>query len=215
MKPTLADVDPLRLRMIGAIFWALLLVYLVPLWFQNPVVFSPDAPVAYPAPVIESVVQPTGAASEQVAQRDAPENEHSELFIDKPLTVVPPPADPQRVQALAQPLSVREVQVDGQGNKLVVSTKESRLAVATAPTTSADGHYWVQVATYQTESMANDTQSRIRSQGFVGKITASKNKRGHVIFVLRTGPYKTIQEAHKAKSIIDARLKTKSMVLKR
>lgn len=214
MKPALSDVDPLRLRMIGATFWALLLVYLVPLWFQNPVVFSPDAPVAYQEPVVDSSVQVSGVLSEHTTQHNESEAEHSELFIDKPLTVVPPPADPQRVQALTQPLSVKEVQVDAQG-KLTNSTKESRLAVAPAPATSVDGHYWLQVATYQAESMATDTQSRIRAQGFIGKITVSKNKRGHSVFVLRTGPYKTIQDAHRAKSIIDARLKTKSMVLKR
>lgn len=84
-----------------------------------------------------------------------------------------------------------------------------------APPTAVDGQYWVQIATYQVESIALETQQKIRAQGFVGRISTAKNKKGNTIYLLRVGPYKSQTDANQAKAIIDAALKTKSMVLKK
>lgn len=212
MKANLNEVDPLRIRMIGAIFWAVLLVYLIPQWFQHPVAFSPDG--MKPSGVVASTdtAQVTTAANDSKATSTA--EPRSELYIDKPLTTTPPPADPVRVQALNQPLTIKEAQVDQQG-RLSVASAERRLAMSPAPPTAADGQYWVQIATYQLESIALETQQKIRAQGFVGRISTAKNKKGNTIYLLRVGPYKSQADANQAKAIVDAALKTKSMVLKK
>lgn len=212
MKANLNEVDPLRIRMIGAIFWAVLLVYLIPQWFQHPVAFSPDG--MKPSGIVASTdtAQVTTAANDSTATSTA--EPRSELYIDKPLTTTPPPADPARVQALNQPLTIKEAQVDQQG-RLSVASAERRLAMSPAPPTAADGQYWVQIATYQLESIALETQQKIRAQGFVGRISTAKNKKGNTIYLLRVGPYKSQADANQAKAIVDAALKTKSMVLKK
>lgn len=215
MKASLNEVDPLRIRMIGAIFWAVLLVYLIPQWFQHPVEFSPDG--MKPSGVV--VAAADAAASSSVNNHDTTQatsssDQRSELYIDKPLTTTPPPADPARVEALNQPLSIKEAQVDQQG-RLSVASAERRLAMSPAPPTAADGHYWVQIATYQLEHIALETQQKIRAQGFVGRISTAKNKKGNTIYLLRVGPYKSQADANQAKAIVDAALKTKSMVLKK
>lgn len=213
MKANLNEVDPLKIRMIGAIFWSVLLIYLIPQWFQHPVAFSPDGMkstgmvVAGTEVAANSVLAATPSAASSLAER-------SELYIEKPLTTTPPPSDPARVQALTQPLSVKEAQVDQQG-RLSVATAERRLAMSPAPPTSADGRYWVQIATYQLEHIALETQQKIRAQGFVGRVNTAKNKKGNTIYLLRVGPYKSQADANQAKAIIDASLKTKSMVLKK
>lgn len=213
MKANLNEVDPLRIRMIGAIFWAVLLVTLIPQWFQHPVAFSPDG--MKPSGVVVASAEVTQAATSNNDANSAGHTEQrSELYIDKPLTTTPPPADPARVQALNQPLSIKEAQVDQQG-RLSVASAERRLAMSPAPPTAADGHYWVQIATYQLESVALETQQKIRAQGFIGRINTGKNKKGHTIYLLRVGPYKSQADANQAKAIIDAALKTKSMVLKK
>lgn len=213
MKANLNEVDPLRIRMIGAIFWALLLVTLIPQWFQHPVAFSPDG--MKPSGVVVASVEATQAATTgNDANTTGHTEQRSELYIDKPLTTTPPPADPARVQALNQPLSIKEAQVDQQG-RLSVASAERRLAMSPAPPTAADGHYWVQIATYQLESIALETQQKIRAQGFIGRINTGKNKKGHSIYLLRVGPYKSQADANQAKAIIDAALKTKSMVLRK
>lgn len=214
MKANLNEVDPLRIRMIGAIFWAVLLVYLIPQWFQHPVAFSPDGmkPSGVMVAGVDST-QMTTVGNDTKTTTSAVEP-RSELYIDKPLTTTPPPADPARVQALNQPLTVREAQVDQQG-RLSVASAERRLAMSPAPPTAADGHYWVQIATYQLESIALETQHKIRAQGFVGRISTAKNKKGNTIYLLRVGPYKSQADANQAKAIIDAALKTKSLVLKK
>jgi len=214
MKASLNDVDPFRLRMIGAIFWAILLVYLIPHWFQHPVEFSPDGmkPSGVVVASTESVISPNNSSADSAAS--ATSVERSELYIDKPLTTTPPPADPQRVQALSQPLSIKEAQVDQQG-RLSVASAERRLAMSPAPPIAADGQYWLQIATYQLEHIALDTQQKIRAQGFVGRILTAKNKKGNTIYLLRVGPYKTQADANQAKAIVDASLKTKSMVMKK
>lgn len=213
MKANLNEVDPLRIRMIGAIFWAVLLVYLIPQWFQHPVAFSPDG--MKPSGVVVAstdTAQATKVANDSTATSTA--EQRSELYIDKPLTTTPPPADPARVQALNQPLTIKEAQVDQQG-RLTIASAERRLAMSPAPPTAADGQYWVQIATYQVESIALETQQKIRAQGFVGRISTAKNKKGNTIYLLRVGPYKSQADANQAKAIIDAALKTKSMVLKK
>lgn len=213
MKANLNEVDPLRIRMIGAIFWAVLLVYLIPQWFQHPVAFSPDG--MKPSGVVVAstdTAQATTVANDSTATSTA--EQRSELYIDKPLTTTPPPADPARVQALNQPLTIKEAQVDQQG-RLTIASAERRLAMSPAPPTVADGQYWVQIATYQVESIALETQQKIRAQGFVGRISTAKNKKGNTIYLLRVGPYKSQADANQAKAIIDAALKTKSMVLKK
>lgn len=213
MKANLNEVDPLRIRMIGAIFWAVLLVYLIPQWFQHPVAFSPDG--MKPSGVVVAstdAAQATTVANDSTATSTA--EQRSELYIDKPLTTTPPPADPARVQALNQPLTIKEAQVDQQG-RLTIASAERRLAMSPAPPTAADGQYWVQIATYQVESIALETQQKIRAQGFVGRISTAKNKKGNTIYLLRVGPYKSQADANQAKAIIDAALKTKSMVLKK
>jgi cell division septation protein DedD len=213
MKANLNEVDPLRIRMIGAIFWAVLLVYLIPQWFQHPVEFSPDG--MKPSGVVVASTdsaQATTVANDSTATSTA--EQRSELYIDKPLTTTPPPADPERVQALNQPLTIKEAQVDQQG-RLTIASAERRLAMSPAPPTAADGQYWVQIATYQVESIALETQQKIRAQGFVGRISPAKNKKGNTIYLLRVGPYKSQADANQAKAIIDAALKTKSMVLKK
>jgi cell division septation protein DedD len=213
MKANLNEVEPLRIRMIGAIFWAVLLVYLIPLWFQHPVEFSPDG--MKPSGV---VVASTDSAQATTVGNDSTATstgeQRSELYIDKPLTTTPPPADPEKVQALNQPLMIKEAQVDQQG-RLTIASAERRLAMSPAPPTAADGQYWVQIATYQVESIALETQHKIRAQGFVGRISMAKNKKGNTIYLLRVGPYKSQADANQAKAIIDAALKTKSMVLKK
>jgi cell division septation protein DedD len=199
--------------MIGAIFWAVLLVYLIPQWFQHPVEFSPDG--MKPSGVVVASTdsaQATTVANDSTATSTA--EQRSELYIDKPLTTTPPPADPERVQALNQPLTIKEAQVDQQG-RLTIASAERRLAMSPAPPTAADGQYWVQIATYQVESIALETQQKIRAQGFVGRISPAKNKKGNTIYLLRVGPYKSQADANQAKAIIDAALKTKSMVLKK
>lgn len=213
MKANLNEVDPLRIRMIGAIFWAVLLVYLIPQWFQHPVAFSPDGMKPSGVVVASTDTAPaTTVANETTATSTA--EQRSELYIDKPLTTTPPPADPARVQALNQPLTIKEAQVDQQG-RLTIASAERRLAMSPAPPTAADGQYWVQIATYQVESIALETQQKIRAQGFVGRISTAKNKKGNTIYLLRVGPYKSQADANQAKAIIDAALKTKSMVLKK
>lgn len=213
MKANLNEVDPLRIRMIGAIFWAVLLVYLIPKWFQQPVAFSPDGMKPYGIVVASTdTAQAITVANDSTTTSTA---EHrSELYIDKPLTTTPPPADPARVQALNQPLTIKEAQVDQQGH-LTIASAERRLAMSPAPPTAADGQYWVQIATYRVESIALETQQKIRVQGFVGRISIAKNKKGNTIYLLRVGPYKSQANANQAKSIIDAALKTKSMVMKK
>jgi cell division septation protein DedD len=190
-----------------------LLVYLIPQWFQHPVEFSPDG--MKPSGVVVASTdsaQATTVANDSTATSTA--EQRSELYIDKPLTTTPPPADPERVQALNQPLTIKEAQVDQQG-RLTIASAERRLAMSPAPPTAADGQYWVQIATYQVESIALETQQKIRAQGFVGRISPAKNKKGNTIYLLRVGPYKSQADANQAKAIIDAALKTKSMVLKK
>ncbi len=213
MKANLNEVDPLRIRMIGAIFWAVLLVYLIPQWFQHPVEFSPNG-MKPSGVVIASTdsAQATTVANNSTANGMA--EQRSELYIDKPLTTTPPPADPARVHALNQPVTIKEAQVDQQG-RLTIASAERRLAMSPAPPTAADGQYWVQIATYQVENIALETQQKIRAQGFIGRIITGKNKKGQIIYLLRVGPYKSQADANQAKAIIDAALKTKSMVLKK
>jgi cell division protein FtsN len=214
MKANLNDVDPLRIRMIGAIFWALLLVYLIPQWFQHPVEFSPDGMKPTGAVVASKDLVPVTTTANEATAVTGLAEQRSELYIDKPLTTTPPPADPARVQALNQPLMIKEAQVDQQG-RLSVASAERRLAMSPAPPTAADGQYWVQIATYQVEHIALETQQKIRAQGFVGRITTAKNKKGNTIYLLRIGPYKSQTDANQAKSIVDAALKTKSVVLRK
>jgi cell division protein FtsN len=215
MKSNLNDVDPLRLRMIGAIFWAVLLIYLIPKWFQHPVDFSPDGmkPTGVVASAESSVVSSSQAVATDPLAAPKPA-ERSELYIEQPLTTKPPPADPQRVQSLSQPISIQEAQVDQQG-RLSIASAESRLARSPAPPTAADGRYWVQVATYKGEKVALETQQKLRAQGFVGRLSVDKNKQGNPIYVLRIGPYKSSADANQAKAIVDAAFKTKGLVLKR
>lgn len=212
MKANLNEVDPFRIRMIGAIFWAVLLVYLIPQWFQHPVEFSPDG--MKPSGVVVASTDTAQATTVANDSTTSTAEQRSELYIDKPLTTTPPPADPARVQALNQPLTIKEAQVDQQG-RLTIASAERRLAMSPAPPTAADGQYWVQIATYQVESIALETQQKIRAQGFVGRISTAKNKKGNTIYLLRVGPYKSQADANQAKAIIDAALKTKSMVLKK
>ncbi len=203
-------VDPLKLRMIGAVFWAGLLVYFVPLWFMHPVDFSPNAPkeIAAPLAVETSTTALAAAAVESAAQQ---QDARSTLFIDKPLTVTPPPADPARVQALHQTLSAREAQVDTQGRLKAAS--QSAKVFGPPPEVSAGGHFSVQVATYSVESVALETQSRLRAMGIVSKIVPSTNKKGKKVYLLRAGTYKSLDDAKKVKAIVDARLNAKSVVL--
>jgi len=203
-------VDPLKLRMIGAIFWAGLLVYFVPLWFMHPVDFSPNAPkeIAAPLAVETSTTALAAAAVESAAQQ---QEARSTLFIDKPLTVTPPPADPARVQALNQPLSAREAQVDAQG-RLKAATQAAKV-YGPPPEVTAGGRFTLQVATYSVESVALETQSRLRAMGIVSKIVSASNKKGKKVYLLRAGPYKSLEDAKKTKSIVDARLNAKSVVL--
>jgi len=203
-------VDPLKLRMIGAIFWAGLLVYFVPLWFMHPVDFSPNAPkeVVAALPTETSTTALAAAAVESaVAQQEA----RSTLFIDKPLTTTPPPADPARVQALHQTLSAREAQVDTQGR--LKAANQFTKVYGPAPEASVGGRFTLQVATYSVESVALETQSRLRTMGVASKIVPASNKKGKKVYLLRAGPYKTLEDAKKAKAIVDGRLNAKSVVL--
>lgn len=203
-------VDPLKLRMIGAVFWAGLLVYFVPIWFMHPVDFSPNTPKQQ---VVSLATETTttelaAAAVESAVQQ---QETHSTLFIDKPLTVTPPPADPARVQALHQTLSAREGQVDVQGR--LKSASQLVKVFGPAPEISLGGRFSVQVATYSLESFAIEAQSRLRIVGVSSKITISANKKGKKVYLLRAGPYKSLDDARKAKEIIDVRVSTKSVVL--
>ncbi len=203
-------VDPLKLRMIGAVFWAGLLVYFVPLWFMHPVDFSPNAPKEIVA-VLPTETTTTALAAAAVESAVAQQEAKSTLFIDKPLTTTPPPADPARVQALHQTLSAREAQVDAQG-RLKAASPANKI-YGPAPEASAGGAFTLQVATYSVESVALETQVRLKAAGFTSKLVATTNKKGKKVYLLRAGPYKSLEDAKKAKVIVDARFKAKSVVL--
>lgn len=204
-------VEPLKLRMLGAIFWAGLLVYFVPIWFMNPVDFSPSAVPTQTMPLV--VEAPATAALSAVAAAESvvQQQEQSTLFIDKPLTTTPPPADPARVRALHQPASAREAEADVKGHLHVSSNSER--SWGPVPETSTSGHVWLQVATYSMENMALDAQSRLSVAGFPSKVIAAKNKKGKVIYLLRAGAYRSRADAKKAKTIVDAHFKIKSVVI--
>jgi cell division protein FtsN len=196
--------------MIGSIFWTGLLVYFVPLWFMHPVDFSPNSPkhsVISLATETTTTELATAAVESAVQQQEA----RSTLFIDKPLTVTPPPADPVRVQALHQTLSAREGQVDVQGR--LKGASQLVKVFGPAPEVVPGGRFSVQIATYSQESFALETQSRLRVVGIISKITISTNKKARKIYLLRAGPYKSLDDAKKAKDIIDVRTNAKSVVL--
>lgn len=208
MKADIRQVDPLHLRLIGAIFWSVLLIYWVPQWFQHPVDFSPNAQAIAHVSTSTSETMSTNASS-VASEAEVP---HAELYIEKPLTTEAPPANPALVQSLAQPLPIKEAQVDSRGK--ISAASSDQLAFARAPVTTPGGHYWVQIATYQLMHIAQDTQQRIQAQGFVGHIVHRKTKKGQTLYVLRVGPYQTLKDAQSAKHILDATLKAKTLVLK-
>jgi cell division septation protein DedD len=204
--------DPLKIRMIGAIFWAGLLVYFVPVWFMHPVDFSPNTvkerSVALP---IETITTTTALADAVIESTIQEQETPSRLFIDKPLTVTPPPADPARVQALHQSLSAREAQMDVQ-SRLKLANHGAKL-LGSPPEVSAGGRFHLQVATYKQESAARDGEERLKAAGFPCRLIVTTNKKGAKIYSLRAGPYQSSMDAQKAKSIVDARFNTKSVVL--
>lgn len=208
--------EPQTLRMIGAVFWMGLLVYFVPQWFMHPVSFSPEQAKAQSqrllaeAQQVEMTPKPTEAASDLTAQ-PVVEPARQELFIEKPLTTTPPPADPQRAQALYQPPMVREAQTDREG-RLKAASEPGKLAVQ-PPTVHPGGGVWVQVASYTQEAIAQDTLIRLKGAGFPGRLITQTNSKGRTLYVLRVGPYKTTRDGNRAKQLIDERFKAKSMVI--
>lgn len=207
--------DALTFRIVGAVFWLGLLVYFVPHWFVSPVEFSPEtARVKTPSSsitVVETVTQSMAATVVETQTNAAESIGRSELYIEKPLTTTPPPADPDRVLALNQPVTVREAQTDHLG-RLKASTSNARLTEG-APAISPSGTVWVQVATYAVESVALTSQAKMKASGFSGKLVAFTNKKGKLSYQLRIGPYKNRADAQKVKYILDARFNSKSVVI--
>lgn len=215
MHTDLAEVSPHKIRMIGTVFWAALVVIFVPQWFMHPVEFSPHQikPVSVASmdtagslAAISSAQNASGVLATEVSE------EKSTLFIDKPLTTTPPAADPEKALSLSQALSVKEAQVDAASGRL--KAKTSALSkLANAPEVVVGGRFWVQVATYRVEDVALDSQQKLKRLGFPAKIIASKNKHGQAIYLLRAGPYRSLVDGQKAKALIDHHLKTKSVVM--
>lgn len=213
MKANLNDADPLRLRMIGAIFWASLFVYLIPMWFQHPVEFSPNNMAVTVSEMPSEAGEVASAKQAALSSTEPVAPEKSELFIDKPLTTQAPNHDPQRAEALSSPLLIKQARVDQQG-RLSASSSEAKHN-KTPPPSSADGHYWVQVATYQVESVALSTQQKLNKQGFSARLSTSKNKKGLVIYALSVGPYRTKSDANQVKLIVDSDYRARSVVIKK
>lgn len=208
--------EPQTLRLIGAVFWMGLLVYFVPQWFMHPVSFSPQEARAQSQRLVAEAQQVPMAPQTVEAGSDTPavaaaEPARQELFIDKPLTTTPPPADPQRAQALYQPPMVREAQTDREG-RLKAASEPGKLAVQ-PPAVHPGGGVWVQVATYTQEAIAQDTLIRLKGAGFPGRLITQTNSKGRTLYVLRVGPYKTPRDGNRAKQLIDERFKAKSMVI--
>lgn len=211
--------EPQTLRLIGAVFWMGLLVYFVPQWFMHPVSFSPQEARAQSqrlmtvteAQQVPMPSSPTSEAGTDAQTPSAAEPARQELFIDKPLTTTPPPADPQRAQALYQPPMVREAQTDREG-RLKAASEPGKLAVQ-PPSVHPGGGVWVQVATYTQEAIAQDTLIRLKGAGFPGRLITQTNSKGRTLYVLRVGPYKTARDGNRAKQLIDERFKAKSMVI--
>jgi cell division protein FtsN len=208
-------VDPLKLRMIGAIFWAGLLVYFVPSWFMHPVDFSPNISSlskekisAHDVETTTTTTQLAAAAVESAVQEQEKQNT---LFIDKPLTVTPPQADPARVQSLNQSFSAREAELDVKGKVKVA--KQATKFLGPAPTISTTGRFTLQIATYTAESVALATQARLQAAGFTGKLTVINYKTGKKGYQVRIGPYQSLADANRAKAIVDVRFHTNSVVL--
>jgi len=172
--------DDLTFRMIGAVFWLGLLVYFVPHWFVSPVEFSPDTArvktMTSPQPVLETATQNMAAMVVETQMNATEAAGRSELYIEKPLTTTPPPADPERVMALSQPVTVREAQTDHLG-RLKASGSNARLTEG-APAIFPSGTVWVQVATYAVESVALASQAKMKVNGFPGKLITFTNKKG-------------------------------------
>ncbi len=203
-------VDPLKLRVIGAIFWAGLLVYFVPAWFMHPVDFSPSlSKEKFVANEVETTTTQLAAAAVESAVQE--QEKQNTLFIDKPLTVTPPQADPARVQSLNQSFSARDAELDAKGKVKVV--KQATKLLGPAPTISTTGRFTLQIATYTAESIALATQARLQAAGFTGKITVINYKTGRKGYQVRIGPYQSLADAHRAKAIVDVRFHANSVVL--
>ena len=209
--------DANTFRMIGAIFWLGLLVIVIPQWFVNPVEFSPaGALMRKPdATIVSDTAAQALAADASLLKNDMPTTK-SELYIETPLTTKPPIADPNKVNALHQPVQLKEAQPDQTG-KLIVNHKESAriTAALTPPDIVADGKFWVQVASYTVESNALKYQEIFKKGGFPGKINIYVNKEGKKHYQIRVGPYQDAATAQIAKKIVDDRFKTTAMVLLR
>ncbi len=203
-------VDLLKLRVIGAVFWAGLFVYFVPAWFMHPVDFSPSlSKEKFVANEVETTTTQLAAAAVESAVQE--QEKQNTLFIDKPLTVTPPQADPARVQSLNQSFSAREAELDVKGKVKVV--KQATKLLGPAPTISTTGRFTLQIATYTAESIALATQARLQAAGFTGKITVINYKTGRKGYQVRIGPYQSLADAHRAKAIVDVRFHANSVVL--
>lgn len=221
LSPRLSGVDPQKIRMTGAVFWAVMVAGLLPLWLMNPVEFSPEmagtklmqTPVLTDNHVPELVpnsATPAAAIPEaSVAANESPEK--SMLFIEKPLTTQAPEADPEKAMALQQPLQIR----DTIPTKHAVSNTPTLTRLNNLPPVQAGGTIWVQVASYHVEAIALDNQAKLRQLGMPSKLTVSKDKKGRNTYLLRVGPYKTTADAHKVQRLVDQYLKAKSMVIGR
>jgi cell division septation protein DedD len=210
--------DPNTLRMIGAVFWLGLLVLIIPQWFVHPVEFSPEGALMKNKPEVSAAATSTLAqnlvADASLGQDATPSK--SELYIEKPLTTKAPIADPAKINALRQPVQMKEAQADSTG-KLVVNHKEpARITAALAPPeVVSDGKFWVQVASYTVEANALKYQDKFKQAGFPGKINIFVNKEGKKHYQIRVGPYRTADDASIAKKIVDDKFKTNAMVLQR
>lgn len=213
--------DPTTFRMIGAVFWLGLLVVVIPQWFVNPVDFSPEGALMKQKPEVIAMAA-TGSAAQTLAvdasllKEATPTPTKSELYIETPLTTRPPTPDPNKVNALHQPIQLKEAQADQTG-KLIINHKESARITASLspPEVTSDGKFWVQVASYMVEENALKYQDKFKKGGFPGKINIFVGKEGRKHYQIRVGPYRDAETAQLAKKIVDEKFKTNAMVLYR
>lgn len=199
-----------KYRVVGAAIWLLLLIIIVPAWYNNPVedwhnqvwqtpvTFSDELEMLEPAP--PALEKPPVKPVEQAAQ------------VAKP----PAPAKPV-VQKTEQPAQEQQPapKPESKPEAKSVPKPEPKPAPEQKPVAkpaSKQEAWQVRVATYSSIKTANNTLGMLeqRYEVTIGDFSNGDKQ----MFTVRVGPYATEAEAQKVKQDLDKELNTNSVIVK-
>lgn len=190
-------------RLIGASIWLLALVIIVPMWYSNPVNFSPDGKLettqtstlptvehAYRLPVSEHAKKEIPVTDGQMAQERVQQTEAIKL----------PEKINEQLQQLAVPAKVESVE------KQTLIAPEFIDKVSENP---AYAEQWiVLLLPFDNTQQANKLAERLQGKHPVYIKYFEKTR----IYSVRTGPYISRAKAEKAKEKLDRILRTNGEV---